>query len=338
MVYLRALISGILVIDLIATCLPKIADPSEVVHCPRGIEIQLGGHALNVSQNLAKLGNNRDEILVIGAIGKDIFGEYIKKQMLNLGIRIDFQEVDTLTSKDIILVVEGEDRRYHVDIGANIYLNDKIIEEKIKNSKPSLFYLGGSGMLGELDHKITNLLELTRKMGITNFLDIVTPYKKSWDFIVPSLKFVDIFHCNDTEARKITKENNLINAIKKFNDFGVKYTIITMGKEGLIANLNDDNVISQESFKVNVLDPTGAGDAFCSGIINELLQMKNIEISKITIEEWKKVLMHASAVAAACLTGIGTTSGVKTSFIQKIINNQGDTILKSSKIIKFEKK
>jgi transcriptional regulatory protein LevR len=45
--------------------------------------------------------------------------------------------------------------------------------------------------------------------------------------------------------------------------------------------------------------------------------------------------MRASAVAAACLTGIGTTSGVKKSFIQKIIINQGDVILNSYRIKKI---
>ena len=41
--------AGILVVDLIAANLPKVSDPGELTHAPKGIGVHMGGHAGNVS-------------------------------------------------------------------------------------------------------------------------------------------------------------------------------------------------------------------------------------------------------------------------------------------------
>jgi len=328
---MKVLVCGIALIDLIAADLPKIASPSEVVFCPQGIELHLGGHALNVSQNLIKVGMSPQDILVIAPVGTDTFGNFIKEELSKLKVNHDLQFIEVLTSKDLILVVKDEDRRYHVDVGANLYLQDDKILNVINTQTFECLYLGGAGLLGDLDGKISTLFKTSREKGMLNVLDIVTPHEKEWNFILPCLEHVDIFHCNDIEARNITSEIDPEAAIRKLHETGCKIVILTRGADGVMACLEDGTVLTQDAFQVGVVDPTGAGDAFCAGLMHEILHHS---FQDLTIDQWKNVFMHASAVAASCLTGIGTSSGVNQSRIQQFIKTQGQDIIQSTKVMK----
>ena len=45
--------AGVYVVDIFAADLPKVSDPGELVYAPRGIEVYIGGHSVNVSINLS---------------------------------------------------------------------------------------------------------------------------------------------------------------------------------------------------------------------------------------------------------------------------------------------
>ena len=330
---MKILVTGIIVIDVIAADLPKIANPSEIIFCKRGIEVHLGGHALNVSQNLKKIVAPTDHLLVIGPVGKDVFGNYVKDRLSELGISHELQEFDTMTSKDLILVVKNEDRRYHADAGANLFMEKEKILRVMEKFAPDFFYLGGAGLLGNLDDEISEICKRSQELGILNMIDVVSPYDKNWDFMLSALKHVDIFHCNYEEARQITNEMNSLIAIKILHQYGCKIVILTLGADGVMIHLPNNKILTMNAFQTKVIDPTGAGDAFCAGFISNLLQKGHKNLETIDLDAWKDILMRASAVAAACLTGVGTSSGVKKDLIDDYIKNQGQDIIKSSKVI-----
>jgi len=49
----------------------------------------------------------------------------------------------------------------------------------------------------------------------------------------------------------------------------VRLPIVTDGEAGVIA-LHMGKYVQQPGFKVDVIDPTGAGDAFCAGLLKNL--------------------------------------------------------------------
>lgn len=55
----------------------------------------------------------------------------------------------------------------------------------------------------------------------------------------------------------------------KLHDLGVQLPIVTDGEAGVIA-LHMGKYVQQPGFKVDVIDPTGAGDAFCAGLLKNL--------------------------------------------------------------------
>jgi len=337
---LRMLVTsvGILVVDIIAADLPKISDPGELTFTGRSIELHIGGHAANVSIDLRKLGLKREEVSLVGAIGNDIFGDYIKTILEKHGVKSHLQRVQaTGTSKDLILVVKGEDRRYHVDVGANWHLSFDHVISILNEEKPLIFYGGGIGFMGKIDEELPSILQRAKELGCLTFVDPVAPYKHGWDIIIPSLGFVDVFHCNNLEATKITREKDPKKAGMNLLSRGVKFVIISLGGKGLIA-MTKKTMFKMPAFKVPVIDPTGAGDAFCAGVIRSLLRLsdqKPFEVDKLSKEELVHVLLEGEAAGAACVTMVGTTTAVTKDKVDKLLEEQGSKILRKTQLENF---
>jgi len=84
------------------------------------------------------------------------------------------------------------------------------------------------------------------------------------------------------------------------------------------------------AFKVRVLDPTGAGDAFTSGVIQGLLQIeaeKPLKVAELARDKLLRVLVYGEAVGAACVMEIGTTSGVTRSRVDALMKSQENRVL-----------
>ncbi|RLI11984.1 hypothetical protein DRO35_04075, partial [Candidatus Bathyarchaeota archaeon] len=158
--------TGILLVDLIAADLPKISSPGEITYVPKGIEVHIGGHCANVSIDLRKLGVREGDVSSTGAVGEDIFGNLLERLLKESEVKTHLQRVSEAgTSKDLILVVSGEDRRFHVDIGANLYLNPGYIIDVLEEEKPKIFYAGGVGITKRLDEHLLRVLQKARDMG-----------------------------------------------------------------------------------------------------------------------------------------------------------------------------
>ena len=322
--------TGILVVDLIAAHLPKVSSPGELTYVPKGIEMHMGGHCGNVSIDLRKLGVKKGEVSAIGAVGKDIFGDFLEGLLKENGIVTYLQRVSEVgTSKDLILVVRNEDRRFHVDVGANMRLNPEYILAVLEEEKPQIFYAGGVGFTGKLDEQLSVVLRKAREMGCVTFVDPVTPYMRGWNFIVSSLKWMDIFHCNKDEAKEITGKENPQEAAKWMRRKGAEIVIISLGEKGLIA-VTEDRIFEMSAFKVPIVDPSGAGDALCAGIIHGLLRLmdrKGREISDLSEKELVDVLLEGEAAGAACVTMVGTTTAVTKENVARILREQKEELL-----------
>ena len=323
-------VCGIAVVDMIAGNLPKIAEPGELVFTP--IEVCIGGHACNVSLDLAQLGFPLHEVSVIIAVGRDMFGDFFRRTLEKAGVDVNVQKIrDAPTSKDLILIKRGEDRRFHVDPGANMYLSPDFVLRVLTKQRPVLFYVGGVGMLHRLDEKLVTVLREAKKLGAMTLVDVVTPLKKSWDFLAPIFEWTDIFHCNDVELKEITRESNLSRAVRRMLELGVGFCFTTMGRRGLVAGLRRTE-ISMPAFKVEEVDPTGAGDAFCSGLIFKLFPRleSHVDVRAMDLKHWKETLLYASACGAACCTAIGATASVTPKYVEGLIRQQGKEVMKST--------
>lgn len=324
------LTTGILVVDIIATELPRVAEPGELLFVPRGITVSLGGHSGNVSIDLLQLGLRSEDVYLVSVVGDDVFGEYVEGFLKSRGVRAKLKRVKASTSKNLILVVKGEDRRFHVDAGSNLFLDPLLVEEAVETLRPRVFYVGGAGMLGEFDDRLPEVLKKAREVGSLTMLDIVAPYGKDWSFAAKALPYCDLFHCNLLEASHITHRSGALDALKALRSLGCELPVITMGEDGLVS-LFKNMVIEMPAFKVDVVDPTGAGDAFCAGLILKLSE-KSKPIDLYTLDDILDVLVFGSACGAVCCTAPGTTTNVWRDKVEALLREQGEGFKHSVRI------
>lgn len=96
----------------------------------------------------------------------------------------------------------------------------------------------------------------------------------SRDALKKILKKVDIFLLNESEAKELTGQTNLIAAAKKIHALGPDKVIIKKGEHGALLSTGRAFFCSPAFLLESILDPTGAGDTFAGGLIGYLAQRK----------------------------------------------------------------
>ena len=331
---MQVLTAGFLVADIIAADLPKVSDPGEVTFAPIGISLAIGGHPANVSVGLLQLGIARGEVGLVGAVGTDVFGDFMEKTLKERGVVTHLRRVPSVgTTSDAILVVKGEDRRFHVDLGASWHFDPDELLSVLQKEKPSLLYVA-VGICGRLDDRLAEVLEKGKGLGCVTFVDLAAPYGKGWDFIQGPLKWTDIFHCNDAEAMNITGTGEPTEARNGLVAMGAKMVFVTLGAKGATVQDFRGVLMEQAPFRVNAVDPTGAGDAFCAGIIAEIMRGKLLGkiAAGLDPEDMKHLLTVGQATGAICTMGVGATTTVTRQNLDRLLASQGKEVETGTRI------
>ncbi len=302
---------GILVADLFIPPLARLPLAGELV-ATGDFLIDTGGCAANVATCLARLGVSAG---VAGKIGNDLFGDFILRDLAKKGVDEAGITRSTKhgTSKTVILPVTGEDRRYVHTFGANVDFHaDDFDRAAIATCK--VFYVGGFLILPELTQNgLREAFQLARESGAKTVLDVVVPAgaQVTLDALADVLPWVDCFLPNDEEALHLTGERDPHRQAQRFLDAGCKTVVITQGARGALL-MDAQNTIETGTFKVDVVDASGSGDAFAGGFIIGLLEGWEME----------RALRFASAIGASACTALGCNAGLFT-------RSQADIFLQS---------
>src|SRR5579872_4831734 len=114
------------------------------------------------------------------------------------------------------------------------------------------------------------------------------------------LKRVDGFVLNDSEARQLTQEDNLVAALKKIHKLGPKYVIIKKGEHGATLSTRNGLFLSPAYPLNRVVDPTGAGDSFVGGMMGYLSTARGSIDDNL-----RRAMIYGSVVASFCCEGFG---------------------------------
>ena len=110
------------------------------------------------------------------------------------------------------------------------------------------------------------------------------------------LKEVDMLILNDSEARQLTEEDNLIRAGKKIVALGPRYVAVKKGEHGCLLFGRDGEFFSTGAFPLEVIhDPTGAGDCFAGGFIGHLARSDDTSFANL-----KEAVIQGTLVASYC--------------------------------------
>lgn len=111
---------------------------------------------------------------------------------------------------------------------------------------------------------------------------------------------VDILIINDSEARELTGETNLIKCARLIRKKGPKYLIIKKGEHG--AHLFAENwSFTAPAFPLStIVDPTGAGDSFMGGFAGWLSWA-----DRLTEDHLRRAVVFGSVMASYCVEKFG---------------------------------
>lgn len=121
------------------------------------------------------------------------------------------------------------------------------------------------------------------------------------------LKRIDCLVLNDSEARQLTEEDNVVNALPKIHKLGPRYVIIKKGEHGSILSSPKGLFVAPAYPLKKVVDPTGAGDSFVGGLMGYLASQKRGTVD----DHLRRAILHGAVVASFCCEGFGLTVTTK---------------------------
>lgn len=293
----KVVVFGSFVVDLMARA-DHLPVPGETVKSSM-FKLGPGGKGFNQGVAANKTGAN---VTMVTKLGKDSFADVALDKLKEENMNTDyiFFSDEESTGTALIMVDENtSENQIMVTSGACSTFDDEDISKIEPIIKESKFLL--TQLETNVD-AIEKVIDLAYENGITIVLD-PAPIQEIRDEM---LKKVDIITPNEVEASILTgiKINSMEDAKKAAEsllDKGIKNVVITLGKYGVLV-YTDEKYEEIENYKVDVIDTTGAGDAFNGGFITALSEGKDIfEAAKF-----------GCAVANLSVTKLGTSVAMPT--------------------------
>ena len=117
--------------------------------------------------------------------------------------------------------------------------------------------------------------------------------RETRDELMELLTKVDGLVLNDSEAKLLTHEENLIRAAEKVVELGPQFVIVKKGEHGALLYSQDGAYVLPAFPTADVVDPTGAGDSFAGGMMGFLAFRNQADTQTL-----KQALVYGTIVAS----------------------------------------
>jgi len=228
-------------------------------------EILTGGDAANVAVGTSRLGLNTS---IVAEIGKDEFAQKIINTLKNENVNIEnvCESEGQQSSFSTIINYKGERTIFSEHVKREHNFN-------FDNISTKWVYLTslGENWLNAYD-KTANFVKETKCNLAFNPGTLQLENKEN---IKNILLIVSLLLVNKEEAEEILGfphgQKNIEELIIGLQKLGPKITVITDGKNGSFAATSEGTMLNEKIVKTEVIERTGAGDAYSSGFISALI-------------------------------------------------------------------
>jgi len=238
-----------------------------------------------------------------------------------IGLKLinDFKEVEVNTelikysnehrtgSAYVALNREGERRIYAHSGAANYLSREDIIENEI--SLGNIIYLSSlknidpfvkTAVIGR-NRRIPVILNPGMLIIEQGFMNIKILLEKIDILVLSQREFNTLFKFKKTELKLNTVREKADNLFS----LGISVVVITMGNKGALI-ITPENAETLPPIKTkNVVDTTGAGDAFSAGFIYGFVQNQSLEF-----EDLKRNVRLGNFIASKCIEKLGARNGI----------------------------
>lgn len=255
-----------------------------------------------------------DRILGGSATYISLASSYFAKKVHLVGVvGNDFadEDIELLKSRDIDLTglqIDNSGKtffwkgKYHYDLNSrdtldtqlNVFENfDPVIPEEYRDVK----YVALGNIEPTLQQKVLDQVndpEFVVMDTMNLWIDITL------DALKETLKGVDLLVINDSEARELADEPNLLKAAEMVMAMGPKMLIIKKGEHGALL-FTGDEIFSAPAYPViDIFDPTGAGDSFLGGLLGWIDYTDDLSTTNL-----RKAVVFGSVMASFCVEKFG---------------------------------
>ncbi len=115
----------------------------------------------------------------------------------------------------------------------------------------------------------------------------------SREALISLLGRIDVLMVNDSEARELADDHNLLRAARWIQERGPKIVVVKKGEHGAIL-FGPDSIFFVPGFPLEfIFDPTGAGDSFAGGFMGYLASVESP-----TEEDYRTAMVYGSAMGS----------------------------------------
>jgi ribokinase len=273
-----------------------------------------GGKGFDQAVVIRRLSNGRRTVYLLGAVGRDAWGEEALATLKREGVRLDFVQVsdDCRTGVALEYVYGDGQVTVALDLGANSSITTASIDQArdVITSAALLMTQLESPM-----DVVTHALDLARSHAVVTFLDPSipptedSPRQRLFDEILPR---VDILAPNRSEAELLTgvaiPDLPAARAAGQLLLQRVAMVVMTLGKEGALV-ARDGHLHHVPAPSVTSVDAAAAGDtfrgAFCEALVSTI-EGKAVSFADLELRDVLSAVQFANAAAALCTTKAGT--------------------------------
>ena len=266
------------------------------------IEDALGGSSTYISLAASYFSG---PIELVGVVGTDFPKEYVKMledHDINLE-GLQFEEGKTFRWGG----------KYHYDLNVRDTLFTELnVFESFNPVIPDVLKKSKYVCLGNIDPVLQ--MKVLEQMTDPQF--IVCDTMNYWiegtrDELLKLLKRVHVLIINDSEARLLANEPNLIKASKIIRELGPPILIIKKGEHGAMLFTNE-TIFSAPAYPMEtIFDPTGAGDSFAGGFTGYLYKTRDLSPNNL-----KCAVIYGSSMASFCVEKFSTKGLEDLSYLQ----------------------
>lgn len=237
-----------------------------------------GGAPANVAVAAARLGASA---AFTGSVGHDLFGDFIIRAMEAEGVDVSevvFREPPTRTSLAFVEVFDDGDREFTF-YRSNPAADETLSPEDLRPESlagASFVNFGSIPLLKEPVRSATRrMAELAREANVPVAFDVnyrahLWPDEATArETVAPLLPLATVAKFSEDELEPLLGEPDLQSAADSLLALGVSLVLVSLGPEGAFYATRDFSG-RLPSFEVEVVDATGAGDAFLAATLVRL--------------------------------------------------------------------
>jgi len=253
------------------------------------VEETLGGAA----SYFATSASLYSQVNLVAIIGSDFPREHIdfwRRRPVNLaGLRIEEGRTFRWTG------------RYHMDMNSRDTLDTQlgvyagfhpIIPEDYRSSQ--LLFL--ANIQPELQMEVLEQLPRVH-LSVLDTMELWIMTARSQ--LTEVIKRVDVLLMSEEEVRQYTNRSSIVSGVRQLLDMGLQYVVVKQGSYGALLFGADGTFFSAATYPLEeVIDPTGAGDAFAGGFLGYLSTIEPKQDGHYSVDEIKRGVVHGNIIGS----------------------------------------